>query len=226
MVSARRRSLALSAAVLSAWISAAGALGNELRQDGYSLRPPREFTKAYLPLFQGTRALAPSGSPFSFGMLSAVLVDRTGQDAASMVVSTVDGSLAAAPAARDEFSATVVRHFSDELGLPLAMERAELVAEGAPRVEVLATLRQAGQLRNVLVAGMAGKGRHAVISFSVPSGRWGELRPQIRASLDSFRNEPSSKEMPRTVAGAAAGALVGTLVASFALWRRRQRKAR
>src|SRR5262249_60922050 len=131
-----------------------------------------------------------------------------------------------APPARDDSPTAAVRHCSDELGPALAMDRAELVTQGAPRVEVLATLRQAGQLRNVLVAGMAGKGRHAVISFSVPSGRWGELRPQIRASLDTFRNEPSSREIPRTVAGAAAGALVGTLVASFALWRRRQRKAR
>jgi hypothetical protein len=212
--------------VLGALLSGAVPLANELRQDGYSLRPPRNFTKAYPTLFQGTRALAPTGSPASFGMLSAVLVDRTGEDAASMVVSIVDGSLAAAPAARDEFSTAVVRHFSDEMGLALAMDRAELVTQGAPRVEVLGTLRQAGQLRNVLVAGMAGKGRHAVISFSVPSGRWGELGPQIRASLDSFRNEASSKEIPRTVAGAAAGALVGTLVASFALWRRRQRRAR
>ena len=221
-----RRLPALPAALLGVLLSGAGPIGIELRQDGYSLRPPSDFTKAYPSLFQGTRALAPTVSASSSGMLSAFLVDRTGQDAASMVVSIVDGSLAAAPAARDEFSTAVVRHFSDELGLALAMDRAELVTEGAPRVEVLATLRQAGQLRNVLVAGMAGKGRHAVISFSVPSGRWGELRPQIRASLDSFRNEPSSKEMPRTVAGAAAGALVGTLVASFALWRRRQRKAR
>ena len=212
--------------MLGALLSGAVPLANELRQDSYSLRPPREFTKAYPALFQGTHALAPTGSPSSFGMLSAVLVDRSGEDAASMVVSIVEGSLAAAPAARDEFSTAVVRHFSDELGLALAMDRAELVTQGAPRVEVLGTLRQAGQLRNVLVAGMAGKGRHAVISFSVPSGRWGELGPQIRASLDSFRNEASSKEIPRTVAGAAAGALVGTLVASFALWRRRQRKAR
>ncbi|HEX4804122.1 MAG TPA: hypothetical protein VFV14_11450 [Myxococcaceae bacterium] len=216
----------MPAALLAALISDAGPLGIELRQDGYSLRPPSDFTKAYPSLFQGTRALAPTGSPSSSGTLSAFLVDRTGQDAASMVVSVVDGSLAAAPAARDEFSTAVVRHFSDELGLALAMDRAELVSESAPRVEVLATLRQGDQLRNVLVAGMAGKGRHAVISFSVPSGRWGELRPQIRASLDSFRNEPSSKEIPRTVAGAAAGALLGTLVASVALWRRRQRKAR
>lgn len=216
----------MPAALLAALISDAGPLGIELRQDGYSLRPPSDFTKAYPSLFQGTRALAPTGSPSSSGTLSAFLVDRTGQDAASMVVSVVDGSLAAAPAARDEFSTAVVRHFSDELGLALAMDRAELVNESAPRVEVLATLRQGDQLRNVLVAGMAGKGRHAVISFSVPSGRWGELRPQIRASLDSFRNEPSSKEIPRTVAGAAAGALLGTLVASVALWRRRQRKAR
>lgn len=226
MVSTRRRSPALLAAVLGGLATGAVPLGNELRQDGYSLCPPREFTKARQALFQGTRALAPTGSPSSGGMLSAVLVDRTGQDAASMVVTIVDGSLAAAPAARDDFSTSVVRHFSDELGLALAMDRAELVTQGAPRVEVLATLRQAGQLRNVLVAGMAGKGKHAVISFSVPSGRWAELRPQIRASLDSFRNEPRSKEIPRAVAGAAAGALVGTLVASFALWRRRQRKAR
>ncbi len=141
-----------------------------------------------------------------------------------MLISVVDGSLQATPATRDEFSTAVLRHFSDELHLTLAMERAELITEGVPRVEVLGTVRHEGQLRNVLVAGMAGKARHAVVVFSVPTGRWAELSAQIQASLGSFRTDPSSgSEIPRGVAGAAAGALAGALIASLAVWRRRRR---
>ncbi len=222
----RRRSKShLAACAMSILLCGAVPLGTELRQDGFSLRPPREFTMARMDLFRGTRAGALSASPSSSRMLSAALVDRPGQDSAAMLVSVVDGSFQATPAARDEFSTAVVRHFADELRLTLAMERAELIAEGAPRVEVVGTVRHEGQLRNVLVAGMAGKGRHAVIIFSVPTGRWGELNPQIRASLDSFRNDPpSGSELPRGVAGAAAGALAGALIASLAVWRRRRRE--
>lgn len=175
-------------------------------------------------MFRGTRAGAVGSTPSSAATLSTALIDRPGPDAASMLIAIVEGSLQATPAARDEFSTEVVRHFSDELGLPLAMDRAELVREGAARVEVFGTVRQEGQLRNVLVAGMAGKGRHAVILLSVPSGRWDELRPQIRASLDSFRGDAPTSEIPRTLAGAAAGALVGALVLSYGLWRRRHRR--
>jgi hypothetical protein len=61
--------------------------------------------------------------------------------------------------------------------------------------------------------------------FSVPTWRWGELNAQIRASLDSFRNDPpAGSELPRGVAGAAAGALAGALIASLAVWRRRRRE--
>jgi hypothetical protein len=84
-------------------------------------------------------------------------------------------------------------------------------------------VRQEGQLRNVLVAGMAGKGKHAVIIFSVPSGRWADLNPQIRASLDSFKNDPpTGSEIPRSLIGAAV--LAGALFAALAAWRHRQRE--
>jgi len=212
-------------AMVILFLSGAVPLGTELRQDGFSLRPPREFTMARMELFRGTRAGALSAVPSSGGTLSAALVDRPGQDSAALLVSVVEGSFQATPGARDEFSAAVVRHFADELHLSLAMDRSELIVEGAPRVEVMGTVRHEGQLRNVLVAGMAGKGRHAVIIFSVPTGRWGELNAQIRASLNSFRNDPSAgSELPRGVAGAAAGALAGALIASLAVWRRRRRE--
>jgi hypothetical protein len=214
----------LVAGAVSLLLLGAGPLGTELRQDGYSLRPPREFTMARMELFKATRAGAMSASPSVARMLSAALVDRPGQDSASMLVAVVDGSFQATPAGRDEFSTAVVRHFSDELRLVLAMDRAELITGGAPRVEVFGTVRHEGQLRNVVVAGMAGKGRHAVITFSLPTGRWAELSPQIRASLDSFRNDsPSAREIPRGVAGAAVGTLAGALIASLAIWRRRRR---
>jgi hypothetical protein len=199
-------------------------LGTEIRQDGYSLRPPREFVLARMELFRGSQAGALSLSPSSSRALSAALVDRPGEDSASMLISVVDGTFQATPAGRDEFSTAVVRHFADQIRLPLSMDRAELINAGAPRVEVLGTVRQEGQLRNVLVAGMEGKGRHAVIIFSVPSGRWTELDPQIRASLDGFRNDPLPRnELHRGVAGAAA-ILAGALVAGLAIWRHRRRE--
>ena len=199
-------------------------MGTEIRQDGYSLRPPREFVLARMELFRGSQAGALSLSPSSSRALSAALVDRPGEDSASMLISVVDGTFQAPPAGRDEFSTAVVRHFADQIQLALAMDRAELINAGAPRVEVLGTVRQEGQLRNVLVAGMAGKGRHAVIIFSVPSGRWTELDPQIRASLDGFRNDPlPGNELHRGVAGAAA-ILAGALVAGLAIWRHRRRE--
>ncbi|MHB8873427.1 MAG: hypothetical protein ACYC8T_07040, partial [Myxococcaceae bacterium] len=134
-------------------------LGTPLRQDGYSLRPPQGFRMARMDLFRGTRATAVSAvaSPEARGpgparWLSAALVDGEGEDAAAMVVSMVEGSFQATPAARDEFSTAVVRHFSEELGLKLAMERAELVGGPAARIEVFGTVRQEDQVRRVLVS--------------------------------------------------------------------------
>jgi hypothetical protein len=177
-----------------------------------------------MELFRGSQAGVLSLSPSSSRALSAALVDRPGEDSASMLISVVDGTFQATPAGRDEFSTAVVRHFADQIRLALAMDRAELINAGTPRVEVLGTVRQEGQLRNVLVAGMAGKGRHAVIIFSVPSGRWTELNPQIRASLDSFRNDPlPGNELHRGVAGAVA-VLAGALIAGLAIWRHRRRE--
>jgi len=205
----------------------AASLGTELRQEGYVIRPPQAFSMSRMDLFRGTRAGAVSGSPAALRSLSAALVDRPGQDAATMLISMVDGSFQPTPAMRDEFSAAVVKHFTESLNITLSMERSELVEGVAPRIEVLGMIRHEGQLRKVLIAGMSGRGRHAVVTFSVPSARWSELWPELRASLDSFRSEGSaSKEIPRGLAGATAGALAGALIASLAVWRRRRRQSR
>lgn len=204
-------------------LAGAVPLGTEIRKDGYSLRPPGGFLLARMELFRDTKSGAPTLPATSSRALSVALVDRPGEDSASMLISVVDGTFQATPAGRDELSTAVMRHFTDEIRLPMALDRAELITTAAPRVEVLGTVRQEGQLRNVLVAGMAGKGKHAVIIFSAPSGRWADLSPQIRASLDTFKNDPpAGNGISRGVAGAAA--LAGALIAALTVWRHRRRE--
>lgn len=203
----------------------APALGTPVRQDGYSLRPPSPFRMVRMDPYRATRVGAVALSPGAGRFLSAALVDGEGQDAATMLVSVVDGSFEASPSMRDDFSAAVARHFAEELGLDFQMLTAERAPGQAPRIEVLGTVRQGAQLRYVLVAGMEGEGRHAVVTFSAPSGRWEALRPTVRSSLDSFQSDaPPSGTGLRTVAGAAAGALLGALVVSIAAWRRRRER--
>lgn len=202
-------------------------LGTTLRQDGYSIRPPSGFRMARMDLFRGTRVGAVAATPYAPGWLSAALVDGEGDDAATVLVSVVEGSLLITPAAREDFAAAAVRHFADELGLRLSMERAELINGPLPRVEVLGSVRQENQLRRVLVAGMAGEGRHAVVIFTAPSGRWEELWPRLRSSLESFRNEgQAAYVLPRSVAGGVALGVGAALLASVALWRRRKVRER
>jgi hypothetical protein len=222
-----RTVLGVGVGLLSAGLIAAVPLGTELRRDGYVIRPPRDFVMGRMDLFRGTRAGAVSSAPEVTRALSAALVDRPGQDAAAMLISIVEGPLQATPAAREEFSAATVRHFSDNLNLPLAMDRADLISDSPARIEVTGHVRHEGQVRQILVAGMAGKSSHVVLLFSIPTGRWSELAPQVRGSLESFRfEEPPDRELPRGAAGAAAGALAGALVASIAIWRRRKRASR
>ena len=143
-----------------------------------------------------------------------------------MVVSMVEGSFQATPAARDEFSTAVVRHFSDELGLKLSMDGAELIGGPAARIEVSGTVREEDQVRRVLVAAMAGDGRHAVVGFTAPTGRWEQLGASARASLESFRNDPAaSSEVSRGLAAAVALVMAAALLTSLVLWRRRRRAA-
>jgi hypothetical protein len=201
----------------------ASALGVALRQDGYTVRPPQKFRMARMDIFHGTRAGAVASSPTEARWLSAALQNGQNDDASTMMISVVEGSFHVTPAARDEFSTAVVRHFSEELSLRFSMEKAELVAGPASRIEVLGSVRQEGQVRHVLVSAMAGEGRHAAITFSVPSGQWESLYPAIRASLDSFRNEPgASREMTRSVAGAVASGVALALMVSLYFWRKRR----
>src|SRR5687767_70526 len=136
---------------------------------------------ARMDLFHGTRSGAVSEDLKAPRWLSAALVDGDGEDAAAMLVSVVERSFEASPAAREEFSAAVVRHYSEELSLKFAMERADLVPADPKRIEVFGSVRQENQVRRVLVTAVAGEGRHSVITFSAPSGRWEQFAPKARA---------------------------------------------
>ncbi|MFZ5471762.1 MAG: hypothetical protein ACOZIN_20225 [Myxococcota bacterium] len=210
--------------LLWAFLLAAPSLGTPLRQDGYVLRPPQNFRMARMDLFHGTRAgAAAGGAPGRW--LSAALIDGQEEDASSLLVSIVERSFQPSPAARDDFSTAVVRHYADELGLKFSMERAELVAGASPRIEVLGTVRAQNQARHVLVAAMAGEGRHAVVTFSIPSGRYEALSGALRASLDSYRPDaPIANERSRGAVRVIAGLLAFALVASWWLRRRLRRR--
>lgn len=202
---------------------APGALGSELRRDGYGFRPPEGFRVERMERYAGSRvgAVGREGGP---GFLSVALSDGEGEQAATLLVAVVEGGFSASPSDRDAFGAEVVRHFGRELGLTLVPERVERLGGAVPRVEVLGTVREAGQVRMVLVAGLASEGRHAVVTVSAPAERWDALAPEVRDSLETFRmEEPHAGPLSRGVAGAVAGALGGALVVSYAAWRRRKR---
>jgi hypothetical protein len=212
-------------ACLGVLVAVIATLGTPLRHDGFSFRPPEGFRKARMELFQGTRAGA---IPLDWARpryLAAALIDGEEEDAGSMLVAVVDETFEANPSTREAFSAAVVKHFADELGKPLALERAWLVRGPSPRVEVVGTIREQDQLRRVLVVGMEGENRHAVITASVPSGRFEELLPKLRASLDTYRPD-SAPGLGRNLAGSVAALLGLGLFASWWLWRRRVRLRR
>ena len=197
-------------------------LGSRLRQDGYSLRPPLAFRMARMDLFRGTRTGAVGPGIRNSRWLSAALVDGDGDDAATMLIALVEGSFQVSPAARDEFSTAVVRHYSEELGLKFAMERAELVPGAPARIEVLGTVRLENQVRRVLVAAFDGLGRHAVLTFTAPTGRWDALVSTVKSSMESFRNDlPVSTGPSRGLVGAVAVGFAIALSMSLWVWKRR-----
>ncbi|MCP3138017.1 hypothetical protein LXT23_11795 [Pyxidicoccus sp. QH1ED-7-1] len=213
-----------SALLVVGLLALTGALGSELRRDGYQFRPPEGFHMVRWEQYAGSRAGAVALQSDAPRALSAALADGEGPEAATLLVSVVERSFSASPSARDDFAAAVMQHFQRELGLTLSPERVERLGGAVPRVEVLGTLREAGQVRTVLVAALASEGRHAVVTVSAPAVRWEELAPRIRASLETFRLESTNAPgpVPRRLLGALAGALAGALVASYAAWRRRR----
>jgi len=203
-------------------------LGSPLRFGVYSIRPPAAFRLSQMEAFVGTRAGAVSAAADDARSLEAALVDGADSESSSMLISTVEGTFSAAPSGRDDLAAAVLRHFSDELGLKLSLERADLVSQAlgaAPRVEVLGSIRQPGQVRRVVVAAFESSGslRHPVVIFSLPSGRYEELKPVIRASLDSLRREGTGPVplLSQTTLGLGAAFLAVLLLVAL----RRKKKA-
>lgn len=197
---------------------ASESLGPLLKQDGYQLAPPKAFRMARMDLFHGTRVGGVTATADTQHFLSAALLDGEGEDAASLLLSVVEARFSLGPSARDELSTAVVRHFKDDLGLRFALDRADVI-EG--RVEVLGSVREGSQLRQILVVAWPGENRHVVAIASVPSGRWEELRGVLRESFATFRLETSSGPPRQWVV--AFLALVGALLlTSIGLWRRRK----
>lgn len=198
-------------------------LGPPLRQDGYQVRPPRAFRMTRMDLFHGTHAGSVSMVPRAPRFLSAALVDTDSEDASSMLVSVVEASFSLSPSSRDELSTAVLRHFRDDLSLPFVLERADVQGQQAARVQVFGSVREGSQLRRILVAAFPGEARHAVVLFSVPSGRWDELKPELAASLETMRLEPpTAGGPPRQWRWAFAALMASLLALSVGLWKRRQ----
>jgi hypothetical protein len=202
-------------------LDAGDQLGPPLRQDGYSIRPPRAFRLTRMDLFHGTRATGVGARESVSRYLSAALIDGDGEDAASMLVSVLDEPFRLGPNARDDASTSVTRHLRDELGLTFSLERADVTTAAAARVEVRGSVREGAQLRKVLVALYPGETRRTVVLFSVPSGRWDALTPAITESLESMRPDAASGPS-RSLAFAFALLIAAGLLASVGLWRRRQ----
>ncbi|GHG76827.1 hypothetical protein GCM10012319_26210 [Comamonas sp. KCTC 72670] len=215
-----------AASLAAGLLTLTGALGTELRRDGYQFRPPEGFHMVRWEQYAGSRVGAVALDAESPRALSAALTDGEGPDAATFLVSVVGGGFSASPSDREDFASAVMQHYQRELGLQLSPERVERIGGTTPRVEVLGTLREAGQVRTVLIAGLASEGEHAVVTVSAPAVRWQALAPQVRASLETFRHEPpnAAGPVPRRMLGALAGTLAGALVVSYTAWRRRRQR--
>jgi hypothetical protein len=207
---------------LLALLAATDLLGPPVRQEGFTLRPPAGFRMARLDLFRTSRVGAIAKNEESPRRLLAALVDTDGEDSAALLIAAVDEPFKSTAGARDDLSAAVARHFANELGLKFALERVEGVASQPPRVEVIGSVREGSQLRQIVVAAWPGEVKHAVVVFSVPSGRYDVLAEAIRASLDSFHVETPRAPTSRAVAWAVVALVASALMASIGLWRRRR----
>ena len=116
----------LPALALALMVSQA-LLGTPLRLESFSLRPPEGFRMVRMAPFQDTRVGAVGGVPGGERSLLAALVDGDDDDASTLLIAKVEGTFTVVPSARDDFATAAVRHFADELGLTLMMERAERV---------------------------------------------------------------------------------------------------
>jgi len=201
-------------------LAAEPTLGSPLKQGGFTFRPPKQFRVTRMDLFHGTKVGAIT-TPDSTGYLAAALVDGDGEDAASILVAVVDNTFAPGPSSRDEVATETVRHFNEDLGLKLSLERAELVNGPVTRVEVLGSVRQGSQLRVIHVAAFEGEPKHLVITFSAPSGRAEELASAMRDSFESVHAEGGQGAAPRAVAWAALALVAALFLVSVGLWRRR-----
>lgn len=175
-----------------------------------------------MDLFHGTRAGSISTVLHAPRFLSAALVDTDGEDSATMLISVIESTLSLGPSARDELSTAVLRHFRDDLTLPFVLERADVQGQQATRVQVLGSVREGSQLRRILVAAFPGQGRHVVVLFSVPSGRWDELKPDLEQSLETMRLEAATTALPRQWRWAFLALMGSLLTLSIALWKRRR----
>lgn len=179
-----------------------------------------------MDLYSGTKVGTPSIVPEAERFLSAALVDGEREDAASMLIAVIDSDFAPSASSRDDLAATVVKHFSDSLGLPFSLDHAKWFESRPARVEVLGHVRQGSQLRQFLVTAFEGEARHVVVTFSVPSGRWDSLSPALTASIESYRTERGPRAVgARGVTWALVALLFSALLVLLAIARARAQAA-
>src|SRR5438270_2320763 len=72
------------------FLGALELLGPPVRQEGFGLRPPRDFRMARMDLFHLSRVGAVAKSDDSPRRLLAALVDTDSEDASSLMLSVID----------------------------------------------------------------------------------------------------------------------------------------
>ena len=206
--------------------AASDRLGQPLRTEGFTIRPPATFRSGRLDLFHASHVGAATLAHDAPRYVAAVLLDGQEEDAATMLFDVVETRFELGPSARDDVSTAVVHHFRDELGLKFALDRVDVVRHGSPRVEVSGTVR-ASSLRHVTVAVWPGEQQHIVATVSSPVERWADLSPLVTESFETLRIDASPLTGPPLKAVWLVAALsVVALAASVIVWARvRARRA-
>jgi hypothetical protein len=201
------------------------SLGNRVRQDGFSFRPPTEFHVVPMPWFRDTQALAVQvGNERAH--LALLLQDGNENTATSdddsiamLAVSQIDAPLDTGTKSRDLLAQAVTRHFKINLGLPFELERVESQSN---RIEALGLLHFGNQVRRVLVSAFPHEERHLVLVASVPVSEWDALKPGLAASFDSMELDVAASIVPKRTGMVLAASMLVLLAGSGWLWRKKR----
>lgn len=207
-------------------MNAQAALGPPVRGEGFTIRPPASFRMARMELFGASSVGAVGAHGEHRRQLVAALIDGTGPEAATLLLSVVETPFSVAGLSREHASVALKRHLLKDLGIELELEAAELVTSGGvARAEAWGQVKAGAQARRVMAATWLEGSRHVVALVSAPVERWAELTPDLTESLSSFRFEGRASKPPAWAGWMIAVALAAALLGSVGLWSARKRRA-